>query len=96
MTPKISVDPEVLRADVRDKYKEVATNPRARSTSIRVDPSPHSSATTRWSSTHFPIGLSNPLPGWAIPTRSAPLSPESTSSISARVEDSTASLLHAK
>jgi hypothetical protein len=27
MTQHISVDPEALRADVRDKYKEVATNP---------------------------------------------------------------------
>jgi SAM-dependent methyltransferase len=27
MTQKISVDPEALRADVRDKYKDVATNP---------------------------------------------------------------------
>jgi SAM-dependent methyltransferase len=27
MTETISVDPEALRADVRDKYKEVATNP---------------------------------------------------------------------
>jgi arsenite methyltransferase len=26
-TPTISVDPEALRADVRDKYREVATNP---------------------------------------------------------------------
>jgi SAM-dependent methyltransferase len=27
MTDNISVDPEALRADVRDKYKDVATNP---------------------------------------------------------------------
>ena len=27
MTENISVDPEALRADVRDKYKDVATNP---------------------------------------------------------------------
>lgn len=27
MTHNISVDPEALRADVRDKYKDVATNP---------------------------------------------------------------------
>lgn len=27
MTQNISVDPEALRADVRDKYKDVATNP---------------------------------------------------------------------
>ncbi len=27
MTEKISIDPEVLRADVRDKYRDVATNP---------------------------------------------------------------------
>ncbi len=27
MTENISIDPEVLRADVRDKYRDVATNP---------------------------------------------------------------------
>lgn len=90
MTQNISVDPEALRADVRDKYKDVATNPQG-TFHFHTGRSPRCSATTQQSLMRCPIGPSSRSQASATPTRSGHPARVTTSSTSARAESSAAS-----
>ena len=70
MTDDLLVDPEALREQVRDKYREVAARPARRaSTSTPGGRSPPASATTPPSSTRCPTGPSSPSPASATRSR---------------------------
>ena len=92
MAEDLLVDPEALREQVRDKYREVAVDPH------RTFPLPHRSAARgpprlrrRRPSTRCPTGPSSPSPASATRSRCAACEPASGSSTSAPEPGSTPS-----
>jgi hypothetical protein len=91
MRETIPVDPEALRADVREKYREVAVHPEGASTSTPVVGSPSSSAIRAKSSISFRTGPSSPSPVSGTHFSFDPSNAGSDSSTSVPAAGSTAS-----